>query len=395
MRLSKVPRFDWIFLTLLFILLISGLLLVFEATSVYAENKFSDKRYFVTFQSVWVIVGLIGMFAIGILDLSKLKKLSPYLFLVNLLLLIPLDPLFPVFDSFPFNEAIYGARRWIRFNPSPLAPWALVGRLSFQPSELLKLTCVIFSAAILSKYSMKMSKEAKIKFMFAYMLISVVAAGLVARQPDFTTAFVIFTQFMGVYFFSHAPLILFSVMIPLVGTAAAIFIGAFEYRRIRLTALFSPESLDKAAAGYHIRQIMISLGSGGLFGLGIGMSRQKYSYLPEVMADSIFSILGEELGWVGATLLVILFALFILRAIRILKNTDDTFLRLIGIGVITWISVQTFLNLGGVVRILPLTGVPLPFISYGGSSIVFLLWGIGFILNASQNARINKNAKKH
>jgi cell division protein FtsW len=164
--------------------------------------------------------------------------------------------------------------------------------------------------------------------------------------------------------------------------AAIVFIFSSEYRRSRLTTFINPDSGD-LSFGYHIKQIQIALGSGGFWGVGFGQSRQKFSYLPEVAGDSIFAIIGEELGFIGTTAFVLVFSYLIYKCYSVAKDTDDLYSRMIVVGVTTWIAGQFFVNLAAMLRIIPLTGVPLPLVSYGGSSLVFSLMGLGLIAKVS------------
>lgn len=170
-------------------------------------------------------------------------------------------------------------------------------------------------------------------------------------------------------------------IVSLLGGLGLIF--ASPYRRVRLLTFFDI-GRDPLGASYHVRQVLLALGSGGLFGLGIGASRQKYEYLPEATTDSIFAIIGEELGFIGATLLIIAFLVLIYRGIEVARKSPDQFGQLLAAGIISWIAIQTLINLAAMVAIVPLTGVPLPFISYGGSSLIITLAGVGILLNISK-----------
>ena len=178
--------------------------------------------------------------------------------------------------------------------------------------------------------------------------------------------------------------------LPVIGIIVSVYIFSAEYRKARIIALIKPDSVDSTGLGYQIKQIMIALGSGGFFGLGLGQSRQKYSYLPEVTADSIFAIIGEEFGFIGTTLILALFVSIIWRGLLLAERCKDKFNTLLITGVTMWIAVKTLINLGAMVRILPITGIPLPLISYGGSSTVFIMWGLGLLLNASRNVEVKE-----
>lgn len=377
---------DRSFLYLVLLIAGLGLFLVYEASVVYSDNVFGGKYHFLILQSGWVLLGLIGMAIFASINLEWLRKYSLLLFGVTILLL-----LFVLLPTV-FAPSIYGARRWIYINPSPFPTLPILGRLSFQPSEIAKLTGVIFMSAILAARDLKKSVKSDPYYNFVFMglfsSVLLLVCGLVAFEPNFSTAFIIAVIFLGMYFLSNGSLLYFLIVAPVLGIVAAVYAFSSEYRRTRIYTLFDPESIDKSGAGYHIRQIMIALGSGGFLGLGLGQSRQKYAYLPEVTADSIFAIVGEEFGWIGATVLILLFVMLIMRGIKIAKNAKNRFESALVTGVMVWISIQMIINLGAMARILPITGIPLPLISYGGSSAIFLLCGLGLVLNVSKGAKI-------
>jgi len=187
-----------------------------------------------------------------------------------------------------------------------------------------------------------------------------------------------------VYFISGAPFIYFLAGVPAIIATALGFIFSSPYRKQRLLTFLNPDLSDPLSVGYHAQQIAIALGSGGLTGIGLGQSRQKYGYLPEVTADSIFAIIGEELGLVGALLLVALFVFIIYRGFSIAKRQKDKYTNLLAAGITSIFMFQVFLNLSAMVRLVPLTGVPLPLVSYGGSSMIFTLAGLGILLKISR-----------
>lgn len=378
---SVSNNIDSIFLSLLFVVVLFGLYMVYGASVAYAERVFDNRFHFVILQIGWVSVGLIGMYIISRLDLEIIRFYAPYLYFLACALLI--------FVILPTNFApeVYGARRWIVINPEPLPTIPGLGRISFQPSEFAKLASIIFFASFLSSEKIRDLPFKKTALAFTGYLVLI--CGLIFLEPDFTTAFITGVIIMGIYFLSNASLLYFFIAGPIGAIISALYAFSSEYRRARIQTLINPEEVDRAGAGYHIHQIMIALGSGGLFGLGMGKSRQKYSYLPEVTADSIFAIIGEEFGFIGAVLLITLFAALLYRGITIAKKAPDRFSSLLVSGVILWISVQMLINLLAMVRIMPLTGVPLPLISYGGSSTIFMLWALGLVLNVSRKTKLS------
>lgn len=335
-------------------LLVFGLVMVYDASSASALSDFGDKYYFLKEQVKWVVLGLLaGTFTL-FFDYKQLKKLAlPALFLSLILLLSVFIP--------GIGVRAYGAHRWIN-----------LGFTVLQPSELAKLTLVIY----LSTWLTVKEKGRLLPFLLLIGLL----LSLVILEPDMGTAIVLFGSAMAVYFLSDSELLGLLYFFPLV-TIGAIFLAIkSEYRVKRVMTFFDP-NIDPLGASYHIRQVLISLGSGGLFGIGLGNSRQKYSYLPEATTDSIFAIIGEELGLVGAAVLLGVFAYFFYSSIRLTMQVTDPFGRLLGMGIISYLAFQTIVNLASMVALVPLTGVPLPFISYGGSALVVELVGVGILGN--------------
>jgi cell division protein FtsW len=207
--------------------------------------------------------------------------------------------------------------------------------------------------------------------------------GLVLLEPDLGTSVIIIAIALILYFASGAPVWHFALILPVlvVGVVGLAIIS--PYRMARLTTFLHPDK-DPLGSSYHIRQALLGLGSGGWFGVGIGQSRQKYEYLPEANTDSIFAIIGEETGFVGGVAVILMFVFASWRGFRIAKRARDGFGRLLAIGITSWISVQTIINLSAMVALMPLTGVPLPFISYGGSSLIIMLAAAGILLNISK-----------
>lgn len=384
---------DYFLLFILFSILSFGLLMVYEASVVYSDNVFGGKYHFLVQQLGWVTLGLIGMYTISRIDLTLLKKISPYIFIISLFFL------FIVLLPTIFAPEIYGARRWIVINPKPFPEIPFLGRLNFQPSELLKLTCIIFIAAVMSNKNFKQYiREPIVERLFTAItifIIMLVPVFLVILQPDFTTAAIIFSITLSLLFIGNIPLVFFIVTVPISLIGGVIYALSSAYRRARVETLLNPSGVDASSTGYHIKQVMIALGSGGFWGLGLGKSRQKYAYLPEVTADSIFAVVGEELGFIGAVFLITLFVALIFRCVKIANSSNDNFSKLLVMGVVIWFSTQALINLLAMVRIFPLTGVPLPLISYGGSATIFLLLGFGLILNVSRNNIDNINEKKN
>jgi cell division protein FtsW len=353
---SQEQRLDKVVLTLTMGLTLFGVLMVYDASVVVALRDFGDKYFYARQQVIWAFLGLVALFLASKFPYQKLAKIASPLMLLTLfslgLVLIP-----------GIGTRALGARRWLG-----------VSGFSFQPAELAKLVSVIFIASFLSKKGTKPH----------LWVLMIVLIGLVLVEPDLGTAVILAGTSLSLYFVSGGSLlVLFGAGV--LGLVAGLgIILTSPYRKQRLLT-FLDISQDPLGASYHARQVLLALGSGGLFGLGIGASRQKYEYLPEAMTDSIFAIIGEEIGFIGATALLIVFLVLIFRGIEIARKAPDQFGQLLATGIISWIAIQTLINLGAMVAIVPLTGVPLPFISYGGSSLIITLTGIGILLNISKS----------
>lgn len=358
--ITKKHLFDWLFLGCVLFLVFFGVVMVYEASSISALVDFGDKYYFLKEQLKWAVLGLGMMFAASFFDYHRYYKLAVPILLITIALLVL------VFIPGLGVKAL-GAHRWINLRFFVL-----------QPSELTKIAVVIYLSAWLSY------KEHG-RF-YAFLILTGILVGLVIMEPDLGTAFIIIAICIMVYFISGAPIKHFLVLLP--ASIAGIFTLAISapYRFQRLTTYLNPSS-DPLGASYHIRQILIALGSGGLTGVGLGKSRQKFSYLPEATTDSIFAIIAEELGFIGGAVLILVFFLLIYRGFKISQKAPDSFGRLLGSGITCWIAIQTLVNLAAMVSLLPLTGIPLPFISYGGSSLVVMMAACGILLNIEREGR--------
>ncbi len=295
---------------------------------------------------------------LSVVDYRIYKKLALPILLGTLLLLLV------VFIPGVGIKAL-GARRWIN-----------LGFTVLQPAELAKLSLVIYLSAWFS------TKE-KERFVSFLILLGMIV-GLIILEPDLGTTLVIMATAVTMYFFSGAPVKQFVIMIPVLIAGVFGLAVASPYRFARLTTFFNPEN-DPLGASYHIRQATIALGSGGLYGVGIGSSRQKYEYLPEANTDSIFAIIGEEIGFIGAVLLIGAFVFLIWRGFRIARRTDDQFGRLLALGITSWIAYQVIMNIAAMVALIPLTGVPMPLLSYGVSSLIVVIAGLGILVNISKS----------
>lgn len=349
-------------------LLLFGLVMIASAGVAYSRSRFGDPYYFFKHQLLYgVIPGFAALYVVQKIDYEFWKKISFPLFVASIICLIM------VFIPGIGNK-IYGASRWIQLGP-----------FSFQPSEMLKLSLIVYLAAWLEnrRESIKDFYEGLLPFAAILSVISF----LLMKQPDMGTLGVVILISMSIYFISGARLSHIAAMGAL-GFAALFLLIKFEsYRMDRLLVFLHPE-LDPKGIGYQINQALLAIGSGGIFGVGLGHSLQKFNYLPEPVGDSIFAIIGEELGMLGGIVLVSLFVMLALRGLKIARNAPDRFSRLVACGIVSWVIFQAFINISAISGLIPLTGIPLPFISYGGTSLVFLMAGMGILLNISKHAEL-------
>jgi len=274
---------------------------------------------------------------------------------------------------------IGGASRWIGLGP-----------ILFQPSEFLKITFLLYLAAWLSnKFGERtaLSKTKRIQTWIVFLaILAVLGIGLLL-QPDMSTAGIILITALLMYFASPTPWWHSLVMILGGGGIAALLIKIAPYRAARVFSVFHPET-DPLGISYQLKQALIAIGSGKIFGIeggfGLGLSRQKFGFLPHSMSDSIFAIIGEETGFIGSFFLLFLFLVFLWRGLKTAATSEKSFSRVLALGITVWIVSQTVFNIGGMIGILPLAGIPLPFFSYGGSHLITELIGIGILLNISR-----------
>ncbi|MBM4402195.1 MAG: FtsW/RodA/SpoVE family cell cycle protein [Candidatus Cloacimonetes bacterium] len=365
--ISQIKKPDYVLAGLVLGLSVFGLMMVYDVSAVLAHETWGDKLWLFKNQSLWLFFGLSICYLASKIDYHYWKKLALPLLLASILGLILV--LLPGFSS-----EVMGSRRRLAL---PLGI-PILTHLNIQPSELAKFSLVLF----LSLWLGEEKKKKNISFFLPFLLLLAITAGLVVLEPDLGTTIVIGASALLVYFLSGTGLAEVS-LISLILAIGGIFLAfSSEYRFNRLLAFFR-QSQDKLGIAYHINQILIALGSGGLFGLGLGQSRQKYQYLPEVATDSIFAIIGEELGFLGTSIIVVSFLVLIWRGLKIAEQAPDKFGKLLAGGITGIIGIQAMVNLCAMTGWIPLTGVPLPFISYGGSSLTILLLGMGILLNIS------------
>jgi cell division protein FtsW len=360
-------QLDKILLFTVFILLAFGLVMIASAGIAYSQIRFNDAYFFFKRQLLFgILPGLIILYLTQKISYTFWKKISFLLFILSIALLVL------VFIP-GIGSKLYGASRWIQ-----------LGGFSFQPSEMLKLSLILYLAAWLE------SRGERIKDFFEgltpFLIVMGIVSFLLIKQPNMGTLGVIIFVSLIMFFISGSSLRHMFLMFVAGIAAFFILIKTEAYRMNRFLVFLHPE-LDPRGIGYQINQALLAIGSGGILGVGLGKSLQKFNYLPEPVGDSIFAIIGEELGLLGCSLILLLFAIVAFRGLKIIKLAPDRFSRLVATGIVSWIVIQAFVNIAAISGLVPLTGVPLPFISYGGTSLVFLLAGTGILLNISKHLK--------
>jgi cell division protein FtsW len=347
-------------------LLIAGLLAVYTTSFAVGYHEFGDANHYVARQAIFALVGVAAMVFFMRMDYRQLRRLSVPMLIIALIGLVAV--LVPGIGS-----ERNGASRWIEAGP-----------VSIQPSEFAKLAIIVYVSAWLASRGSQISRFT-LGFLPFVLMLSVVG-GLIVAEPDMGTTIIIVLTASTLFFVAGAPLTHLGLLLGAGASVSYLVISQREYQLERLVSFVDPAS-DPQGVGFHIIQLLIALGSGGPLGLGWAESRQKFFYVPGAHTDGVFAILGEELGFVGLMFVLGLFAFFLYRALRVTLKTPDQFGMLLGIGIIAWISCQTLINIGGITRTIPLTGVPLPFLSYGGSSLITTMPAAGILLSASRYAR--------
>ncbi len=362
----KLAPDGWLFGAAI-VLLSIGVVMVYSASAIVAADRFNDPYFFLKKQLFWALLGAGCLWLMLRLDYRRLEGwVLPLLIAAGALLVLVLIP--------PIGQAINGTRRWIRLGP-----------VSFQPAELAKLALVVYLAAFLAK-----KREGLGDFrrgLLPPLAVAGALAALVLAQPDLGTCLTLLALTFGLLYLAgvrpaHLGLVL-APAVPLL--ALAIWVAPYRLRRI--TAFVDPWA-DPRGSGFQIIQSWLAFGNGGILGEGIGGSKQKLFYLPESHTDFIFAIIGEELGFVGAAAIVGLFVVLVWRGLRIGLRAPDPFGAYLALGITVLIATQTLVNLGVVTGLLPTKGLPLPFISFGGSALLVTMLSTGVLLNISQHADV-------
>jgi cell division protein FtsW len=345
-----------------------GLVMIYSASSAFAYVEDHDPAHFVKRQLIWLVVGLFCAYGAYRMDYRKLKQWAPYLLLFALLLL-------GMVLIHHVGIVVGGARRWLG-----------AGSLRMQPSEFAKLALVIYLAAMLSNRGDRIGSL--VKGLAPLCVPAFLMAILVFKEPDLGTASLLVMIAFVMYFSAGARIAHLLGIVAVTLPPVALAVLASSYLRARILVFLDPWK-DRQNHGFQVVQSMLALGSGGLFGVGLGASRAKFFYLPDMYTDFIFSVLGEELGLFGALVVITGFVVLAYRAVRIAIAAPDSFGFFLVIGCAATIVIQAFVNIGVVTSSWPLTGVPLPFISFGGSSLVVNLVAVALILNVGRYRRVD------
>ncbi|MBI2218630.1 MAG: putative lipid II flippase FtsW [Candidatus Rokubacteria bacterium] len=342
-----------------------GVIMVYSASAIVAAERFGDPYFFLKKQGFWAVLGCAALWAALRVDYRKVEQWKvPLLVATGVLLVLVLVP--------PFGQSINGTRRWLRLGP-----------VSFQPAELAKLALVVFLAGFLAR-----RRETLPDFRRGFLPplgVAGVFSLLVVAQPDLGNAVTLLALTFALLFLAGSRVRHLSVVLLAALPLIVVAILAAPYRVRRVMAFVDPWQ-DPRGSGFQIIQSWLALGAGGPFGRGLGESRQKLFYLPEAHTDFIFAILGEELGLAGALAVVALFVVLVWRGLRIGLRAPDPFGAYLALGITVLLATQTVVNLGVVTGLLPTKGLPLPFISFGGSALVMTMLGTGVLLNISQHA---------
>jgi cell division protein FtsW len=363
LRGARLAAPDSVLLATVAALVAIGLIMIYSASSATAEATYHDNAYYLKRQALWLLVALVFAFFAYRIDYRKLRKLAPVG--IGLAFVALVGVLVP-----HVGQISGGSRRWLG-----------AGAISFEPSECAKIALVVFLAAKLSTVGER--ARSLVRGVVPCLFVSCALAVPILLEPDMGTAsLLVFTAF-GMLFCAGARLEHLAMcalsMLPVVLLA----IGSSAYKRARIFAFLDPWK-DPQNTGFHIVQSLLALGSGGVLGLGLGASRQKFFYLPEQYTDFIFAILGEELGLLGALGVIALFVIFAFRAVRIALAAPDRFGLLLALGCTLLIVIQAFVNIGVVTSSWPVTGVPLPFVSFGGTSLSVSLVAVALIVNVGR-----------
>lgn len=354
-------RPDFALLILTGVLIITGLITVYSASFVIGLAQYGDPNYFILRQAMWAGLGLVLMVGAMQIDYRLLRTMAMPIMAITIVMLLAV---------LVMGTEGGGARRWLGTGP-----------YTIQPAEFAKLAVIIYLAAWLA------AKGSSIKSLenglVPFVIIIGSVATLIVLEPNLGTALIILLVTVTMFYIAGATWLQMGALGVTGFVSVAFLATAAGYRLDRLFSYFNAES-DPLGRGFQTLQSLISIGNGGLTGLGLGTSRGKFFYIPESHTDGVFAVLGEEAGFIATSAVVLLFVILMVRGYHVARQAPDDFGTLVASGVTTWIAVQALLNIGGVTRVVPLTGVPLPFLSYGGSALAAVMLAMGVLLNISR-----------
>lgn len=366
-RIKRVP-IDYTLLVIVIFLLCFGLVMLYSASSYNAQIKQGSSFFYLKKQTISTFIGIVAMIIITFIPYQVWKKFAVLAYVMSIICIILVKS--------PIGINVNGASRWIG-----------VGSASFQPAELAKISVIIFTAYAINRVGKKIVKlSTVIKLLLLNAFISVM---IVVLTSNLSSAVIIFGISFVMVFVASPRYSHFVVMAGLAAGAAVLMIGFVSYRMDRIEAWLDPQTYS-AEGGYQVLQALYAIGSGSIFGKGLGNSVQKLGFVPEAQNDMIFTIICEELGLFGAVSIILVFLFMIWRFIKIAKGARDMFGMLVVVGIMAHISLQVILNIAVVTNTIPNTGITLPFISYGGTSVLFLLSEMGLALSVSRQMRIKE-----
>ena len=360
---KRTVAMDVPLLAVVLILVCFGIVMVYSASAVLSEEKFSNSYYFLIKQLIWALAGVVLMMIFSQIEYNYLQKFSKALIIVTVVLLVIVL----------FRPSMLGAKRWIKIGP-----------IGFQPSEMAKLVMILFIADILDRKQSKI-KEFK-KFVLPVLIVTLLFSVLIYIEPDLGSTVILIALMMVMLFVGGARLKHLGTLVLCSLPLLYVAILKVGYRKGRLLAFLNPQE-DITGKGYHIYQSILAFGSGGLWGKGLGASKLKLFYLPQPHTDFILAVIGEELGLIGVTLVLAAFLFLFYRGVKIALNSPNLFGTMLAVGILTLVALQTLINVAVVTACMPTKGLSLPFISFGGSSLIFTLIGMGVLLNISMHVR--------
>lgn len=371
--MKSKQKYDLYLLITIGLLAVTGLAVLYSASTVESYQKFGNTSYYFLRQLLTGgIIGMILFFICMKVDYHRWQKLTPLLVPVSLLLLLLVK-----IPGLGFSSG--GATRWLHIGP-----------LVFQPSELAKLVVIIYLAGWISNRKEKLGKT------HAELLPALVITGLFAAlilwQPDMGTMLTLVLTSLVMFFIGGISMKNIFTWVGVAAASLGVLIWLEPYRVKRVLTFLNP-SHDPLGISYQINQAVLAIGSGGMWGLGYGLSRQKYNYLPEAIGDSIFAVMAEELGFVRTTIVIILFAFLTVRGVYVSLKSSDLFGKLLGVGIVTWIALQVCINVSSIQGLMPLTGITLPLFSHGSSSLIISLAALGILVNISLHTPSAKHSK--